>query len=219
MRKIDKSVLLATKYKEWLDDLAAKGKAHPKYTSSNFKYYYDIIGNLVWSQKGLCAYSERKMQDPAKCAPENWKDGAYKQFQFAGQLDHYDATLKKTKGWDWNNFFLIDADVNVKGKREKRPNGILKPDKRTFDPNVYLEYKLPDHIFIPNRNLDFVMQEKVRHDLTCLGLNFEPIIDIRKEYLAPYLTDIEYQAQTADQARVKLTQFYTAFEMAVTQVV
>lgn len=218
MRKIDKSQLLAAKYKEWLDDLAAKGKKHPKYNSSGFKYYYDIVANLVWVQQGLCAYSERRMQDHHKCAPKNWKEGEYKQFQFAGQLDHYDAELKKNKGWDWDNFFLIDSDVNVKGKRMNRPNGILKPDIEAFDPNNYLEYKLPDHIFVPNRNLDFEIQEKVRHDLTCLGLNFEPIIDIRKEYLAPYLTDIEYQAQTTSQVRVKLTQFYTAFEMAVIQV-
>jgi len=106
----------------------------------------------------------------------------------------------------------------VKDKREHRPNGLLKPDPTTFDPNIYLEYKLTDHIFVPNRYLDFATQEKVRHDLTCLGLNFEPIIDIRKEYLGPYLTDIEYEAQTTDQVRVKLIQFYTAFEMAVPQI-
>lgn len=218
MRKIDKSRLLATKYKEWLDNLAANGESHPKYNSSGFKYYYDIVANLVWLQAGLCAYTERKMQDHRKCAPDKWTDGAFKQFQFSGQLDHYDASLKNNQGWDWDNFFLIDGDVNVKNKRNNRPNGILKPDVLTFHPNLYLEYKLPDHTFIPNRNLDFDTQEKVRQDLTCLGLNFEPIIDIRKEYLAPYLTDIEYQAQTTDQVRVKLTQFYTAFEMAVTQV-
>lgn len=218
MRKIDKSVLLATKYKKWLDDLSKNGKTHPKYTSSAFKYYYDIVANLVWLQAGLCAYSERKMQDHRKCAPEKWTEGAFKQFQFSGQLDHYDAAFKTTKGWDWDNFFLIDADLNVKSKRDTRPHGILKPDMAAFDPNVYLEYKLPDHIFVPNRQLDFATQEKVRHDLTCLGLNFEPIIDIRKEYLSPYLTDIEYQAQTPDQVRLRLTQFYTAFEMAVAQI-
>lgn len=218
MRKIDKSGLLATKYKKWLDELSANEKSHPKYNSSGFKYYYDIVASLVWLQAGLCAYSERKMQDHLRCAPENWVNGAFKRFQFSGQLDHYDAALKNSKGWDWDNFFLIDSDVNVKSKRVNRPFGILKPDATSYNPNVYLEYKLPDHIFVPNRSLDFEMQEKVRHDLTCLGLNFEPIIDIRKEYLAPYLTDIEYQAQTTDQVRVKLTQFYTAFEMAVIQV-
>lgn len=219
MRKIDKSILLATKYKEWLDDLSKKEKNHPKYNSSNFKYYYDIVANLVWLQAGLCAYSERKMQDPLRCAPEKWKDGAFKQFQFSGHLDHYNNTLKSSKGWDWNNFFIIDADLNVKNKRDNCPNGILKPDLADYDPNFYLEYKLPDHIFVPNRNLDFETQEKVRHDLTCLGLNFDPIIDIRKEYLGPQLAKIEYQVQTPEQVRVNLFQFFTAFEMAVVQLV
>lgn len=218
MRKIDKSVLLATKYEEWLNDLSTKGKNHPKYNSSDFKYYYDIVANLVWLQAGLCAYSEKQLQDPQKCSPELWVDGRFIKFPFGGQLDHYDATLKNNKGWDWDNFFLVDSDLNMKHKRENRPNGLLKPDMAAFDPNVYLEYKLPEHIFVPNRNLDFETQQKVLHDLTCLGLNFEPIIDIRKSYLAEYLTDIEYQEQTTEQVREKLYQFFTAFEMAVVQV-
>lgn len=219
MRKIDKSELLATKYKKWLDDLATKGKNHPKYNSSDFKYYYDIVANLVWLQAGLCAYSEKQLQDHRKCGPEHWIDGRFNKFPFGGQLDHYDSTLKTKKGWDWDNFFLADSDLNMKHKRENRPHGVLKPDMPDFDPNTYLEYKLPEHIFVPNRNLDFETQEKVLHDLTCLGLNFEPIIDTRKSYLAEYLTDIEYQAQTAEQVREKLYQFFTAFEMAVVQVV
>ncbi|WPQ61751.1 hypothetical protein SIO70_25655 [Chitinophaga sancti] len=83
-----------------LDDLAQKGKSHPKYTSSSFKYYYDIVANLIWLQAELCAYSERRMQDHRKCAPGKWAEGTFQQFQFSGQLDHYDATLKNTKGRD-----------------------------------------------------------------------------------------------------------------------
>ena len=49
MQKIDKSLTLATEYKKWLDSINKKAK-HPIYTSSNHRFYYDVIANLLWVQ-------------------------------------------------------------------------------------------------------------------------------------------------------------------------
>lgn len=215
MKKIDKSIILAVKYKEWLDGLTAKKAKHSNYTSSKGKFYYDIIANLLWIQQGLCAYSERRMQDNTCCEPAKWAQGKFAKFSFAGELDHYDATLKKEYGWLWGNFFLIDADINGKLKRDKKPAGILKPDVSSYDPAHYLEYKMPEHVFVPKRTLEFSMQQLINRDISCLGLNFQPIIDIRREYLSPYIFDVEYQLQSVEAVRKKLTQFFTAFELSV----
>jgi hypothetical protein len=214
MRKIDKRIILAEKYKKWLDELSAKGSKHTIYNSSNGKFYYDIIANLIWVQAGLCAYSERRLQNHAQFGPPDWQEGVFKKFQFAGQLDHYDASLKKEYGWLWDNFFLIDADINVKLKRDKKPSGILKPDLGAYDPAAYLEYKIADHIFLPNRALDFAIQEQVNKDISCLGLNFQPIIDIRREYLSPLMFDVEYKIKTFEEVRNEMNQFFTAFELS-----
>jgi len=56
MRKIEKDLTLATAYKKWLDGLNKSGEEHPEYTS-NGKFYQDIVANLLWVQKGLCAYT------------------------------------------------------------------------------------------------------------------------------------------------------------------
>lgn len=214
MRKIDKTQIFATKYKQWLDKLALESKEHPAYNSSDGKYYYDIIANLIWAQQGLCAYTERKLQDHAPFIATNWENGRYKKCEFAGHLDHYDNTLKVKYGWLWDNLFVIDADVNVKRKRSNTPNGILKPDLPTFNPIELLEYDLSNHFFIPNRNLDFAVQELVKQDILYLGLNFQPISDIRREYLSPLIERVKYQQQTFDEMYKQLNQFFTAFEMS-----
>jgi len=214
MRKINKTVNLATKYKKWQDTLVREKKRHPKYTSST-GFYYDIVANLLWVQKGLCAYSERRLQSSASFAPKNWKNGRFKKFQFAGQLDHYNNTLKISYGWLWDNFFLIDSDINVKLKRSHKPSGILKPDLKDYDPIKYLEYDFTNHFFIPHRKLDFKLQDCVRKDISYLGLNFQPIIDIRREYLAPVMEEVKYgKISYEDALSTKLNQFYTAFQLS-----
>lgn len=215
MRKIDKSLILATKYKKWLDTLTTKSKKHTIYNSSNGKYYYDIVANLMWVQAGLCAYSERLLQEPAKFGPGNWTNGVFPKFQFAGQLDHYDATLKEQYGWSWDNFFVIDADINVKLKRTNVPSDLLKPDMPHYDPRVYLEYERVHHVFVPNRQLEFSVQEQVRKDISCLGINFQPIIDISKYYLEPLFFDVEYQVQSRVEVEKRIYQFFTAFDLVV----
>src|SRR6218665_3124816 len=128
MRKIDKKLELATSYKKWLEKLQKSGKNHPKYTSSNNKFYYDIIANLLWVQQGLCAYTEMYLLNKNSVAAKEWTEGTFKQFEFLGQLDHFNAEMKDKKGWEWDNFFVVHSDVNVKRKRDKKINGIIKPD-------------------------------------------------------------------------------------------
>ena len=49
MKKIDKTNILSTKYKDWEEGL----ESHPVYNSSNNKYYKDIVMNLLYVQKGF----------------------------------------------------------------------------------------------------------------------------------------------------------------------
>lgn len=212
MRKIDKTQILATVYKIWLDKLVQANEDHPAYNSSNGKYYYDIIANLIWVQQGLCAYTELRLQDHSLFALEYWENGKYKQCKTKGELDHYNNTIKERFGWNWDNLFVIDADVNKKWKRSNTPNGILKPDLPNFDPTQLLEYDLSNHFFIPNRNLNFATQELVNQDISCLGLN--AIADIRRMYLSPLIERVKYQQQTFNEAHNELYQFFTAFEMS-----
>jgi hypothetical protein len=128
MRKIDKDLTLATAYKKWLQELNKDGKDHPEYSSAN-KFYKDIVANLLWVQKGLCAYTEMFLVDHTDLDPSEWKKGRFKEFEFLGHLDHYDSTLKKKKGWEWTNFFVVHSDVNVKRKGQKPVQGVLKPDE------------------------------------------------------------------------------------------
>jgi hypothetical protein len=215
MRKIDKHLSLATAYKKWLEGLTASKKKQPEYSSSNNKYYYSIIANLLWVQQGLCAYTEMFLSTKNTVAPEKWKKGTFPKFEFLGQLDHFDPTLKNTKGWEWDNFFVVHTDVNTKRKRDKKLHGIIKPDKEDYNPFDFLEYDFKQHHFLPNRNRSVKDQRLILEDINTLGLNFQPIIDYRIEYLKPIVDEVQLGILTIDKARKKLNKFYTAFEMSI----
>ncbi len=215
MRKIEKDLNLAFAYKRWLDRLDKSGKNHPEYTSSNNKYYYDIVANLLWVQKGLCAYTEMYLINAENVSPDKWTNGKFIKFEFMGQLDHFDPKLKKDNGWDWGNFFVVHTDVNIKRKRDKILHGIIKPDKFDYNPFDFLEYDFKQHNFLPNRKKDLKNQQLILDDINALGLNFQPIIDYRKEYLNPIINDVQFEILTIEEARKKLNKFYTAFEMSI----
>lgn len=214
MQKIDKDLTLATAYKKWLDTLNNSGEDHPEYTS-NGKFYRDIVANLLWVQKGLCAYTEMYLVNIKDIGPGNWKAGRVEDFDFLGHLDHYDNGLKKKKGWEWNNFFVVHSDVNVKRKGQRKPHGLLKPDKPKYDPFYYLEYDYKTHNFVPNSDRETSLQRKILDDINTLGLNFKPIIDYRREYLTPIIEDVSIGISTLAKAKDKLFKFYTAFEMSI----
>jgi hypothetical protein len=214
MQPLDKTQVFAKPYKTWQDNLTATNTNHPAYNSSKGEFYYDIIANLIWVQKGLCAYTEYRLQAFEKCAEKFWDNGKFQKFDFAGELDHYDPTLKANQSWLWDNFFLIDADINSKKvKGNKQPNGILKPDKADFNPADFLEYEIATHLFIPSRLLQPEEQYRVLHDIDTLGLNWQPIKERREEYLNEFLLDVKYKKITFVDAMNKLTQFFTAFRL------
>ena len=213
MRRIDKTIVLAIKYKEWIYGLA-ESDSQPEYNSSKGKFYYDIIANLIWIQQGLCAYTEYYLQDYRKCGIENWNNGIFEKFSFAGELDHYNPQLKKAQGWLWDNLFLIDADVNSKKvKGHTVPLGILKPDNIDFDPHYYLEYDITNHLFLPSKERTIIDQEHILHDLKTLGLNWQPTVERREKYLNEKVNEVRYGVHTYQEAYNNIYQFFTAFEL------
>lgn len=125
MRKIDKSNILSTEYKKWLDEeLNTKNKKHP--TNSRHKYRQDVMMNLLHCQKGVCAYTEKFLCDPEDISKDNWQEGRYrsKDRKYYGELEHFDPELKKDKFWEWGNLFVVHETVNrLKGDaaQEKLP--------------------------------------------------------------------------------------------------
>jgi hypothetical protein len=145
MKKIDKSQILSKDYKEWLENL--ENNNHPKYNSSNFKYYNDIKMSLLYCQNGLCAYTEQLLCDSKYITDDNWDEKKYKRSlskddknSIQGDLEHFDESLKKNKAWSWDNFFVVATHNNCRIKGTKAIKYILKPDDENYDPYKYLEF-------------------------------------------------------------------------------
>lgn len=215
MRFITKTLTLATKYKQWHDELQKDN--HPLYTSSSHKHYYSIVANLLSVQGGICAYTEACLCSPEAVAIDKWVDGEFQRFEFFGQLDHFDPRLKEKNGWLWDNFFMIHTDINIK---EKRANVVthLKPDTPDFNISDYLDYNIDNHIFHPRIDLSNELQQSLLNDIDYLGLNHGTIVHMRKMSLMPLLTQIRYKSMTEEDAKKLLYQFFTAYEMALVKV-
>ncbi len=216
MKRINKVLELATKYREWHDRLSFDN--HPKYYPQH-KHYRSIVANLLHVQGGLCAYTEVSLCKPALVAPDRWEGGEYKgKLETFGHLDHYNPNLKPRNGWLWSNFFVIHACINTKTKLRAVPR-VLKPDNDNFEINDYLDYDFSESIFIikPQIN-DEKLRADLLHDIKCLGLNHPSIEHQRREFLSPILADLRFSNMTPEQARERIYQFYTAYEMAVKQI-
>ncbi len=209
MRKIYKTKILSTLYKKWEENFEQTNQDHDKYNSSNNTHYIDVIMNLLHVQGGLCAYTEMRLCNPELIDEKNWISGKYKDrhIEVFGQLDHFDPALKGRKAWLWDNFFFIDTDINTKVKGKNDVDYVLKPDTIEYDVNHLLEYDTDSHIFIPHSDLDDNTQERIKVMILKLGINFDPVIDLRKEYLKDKLSlkkfGLEYE----------VNQFPTAFSM------
>lgn len=215
MRKINKEEILATSYKDWIDKLESENTNHPEY-SSKHEFYLDVIANLLWVQKGLCAYTEIFLFDEKELNPELWIEGRFPtKFKFFGHLEHYDESLKKKKGWLWSNLFVAHSDVNSKNKGTKKVKYALKPDVDDYDPFFLLQYDFKTHFFQPNSEREFALQFKILNDINTLGLNFQPVVQLRKKVINPLIEDVRLKQKTVEQARNELIQFYTAFEMSL----
>lgn len=215
MKKIVKPLELATKFKTWHDALEYDN--HPEYNSSKNEHYYSIVANLFWLQGGLCAFTEMLLVDVETVSPDKWKEGVFSKFQFRGQLEHFDASLKKKNGWLWNNFLMADTDINTKVKGVKRIN-LLKPDKEDYDPNYYLRYDINEAMFYPNLERTNEERQLLLDDIDNLGINHPSIVLYRKKRLNPLLKSIQYQEKTFENIRDEVCEYLTAFEMAAIQV-
>jgi hypothetical protein len=209
MRKIDKTKILSTYYRKWEENLERSNQNHGEYNSSKNPHYIDVIMNLLHVQGGLCAYTEMRLCSAELIDEKNWANGKYKDRhpEVFGQLDHFDPASKSTKAWLWDNFFFIDTDINTRVKGKLEVDEILKPDKKDYDVNLLLEYDPDNHIFIPHSNLDDTTQDRIKEMILKLGINFDPVIDSRKEYLEDKL------AQKRFGLKFKINQFPTAFSM------
>lgn len=212
MQKIDKTRILSTAYKHWEESMADN---HSRYTSSNSPYYYDVVMSLFTCQKGVCAYTERLLCDEQMYDSKNWIEGKYKKVkpEFSGALDHFDSLKKETLGWLWDNFFMVDKDVNDKHKRNKPVDDILKPDLPWYDPFTLLEYDTQLHVFIANTTLEEPIQARINNMIEVLGINLSWVVKLRKSHLTKIFPKIEFEISSWEEEQAANEQYFTAFEM------
>ncbi len=188
MRKIDKTQILSTEYKKWEEYFETNDLPHAKYNSSANEFYFDVVLNLLYCQKGLCAYTEVQLCDQKYLLSENWENGKYKftEKPFNGELEHFDETLKSKqkelvgkKDWLWDNLFIVDSDTNNR-KGAKKVDSILKPDSESYNEFELLDYNTDTHIFHANFLLPEEEQAKIEYMLDILGINFPNLISKRK---------------------------------------
>ena len=206
MRKINKSCNLSTEYKTWEESLSIPHE--PSYYSSH-KYYIDIITQLFHCQDGLCAFTEQRLCPKAYYADHLWDNGRYQgdRPQFRGELDHVNHNRKKDEAWAWDNFLMIDSDVNKKIKGKKDVDPILIPDQDDYDVNRLLVYNTKTNLFTPHPDLTAEETARVNEMLTTLGINWRPVITQRKIYLSHYFKSLEFDSTT------EVEQFPTAIAM------
>ena len=172
MKRIDKSEILSTDYKAWVE--SAKGKYH-KYDSSGNPHYTDVRMSLFYCQKGLCAYTEEILCDDELITKEKWESGKYiglvgNEFTY-GDVEHFDESIKPIKGWLWDNLFMVQGDINKRVKHTKAVKYILKPDSENYDENKYLQFDYETDTFFAHNNLSIKEKKDVNYMIKILGLN------------------------------------------------
>lgn len=185
MRKIDKSVILSTAYKNWEEQLELEGKPHPRYNSSKGEFYFDVAMNLLHCQQGLCAYTEVQLCNQAPIEPARWQKGRYVgngKKEFDGTLDHFDESLKAKKDdaqgrkdWLWDNLFMVHTDVN-NSKGIRPVDSILKPDSPDYDEFRLLDYDTDTRRYRANLSLQEAERDRVNQMIEILGLNRPNVI-------------------------------------------
>lgn len=221
MRKINKACNLSTVYKAWEANLENNQSPHPKYNSSNGKYYWDIVMQLFKCQKGLCAYTEQELCDESLFLDNLWENGRYRnppmQNNRFGELEHFDESLKAKKGdeqgrkdWLWQNLFMVHSDIN-KRKGTQEVDEILKPDTLGYNPFLLLEYDPDTHFFIPHRNLSSEISERVKKMILTLRIN--NVSAIRGKFLLKHF--VYARTRPLPLGQITPEQYPTSFEMCV----
>lgn len=174
MRRIDKTTIHSTIYRDWVEEFENHEQNHEKYKSSG-EHYWDVVMSLYHCQNGLCAYTEKDLIGDLRLIEiENWDNGKYKLLEpkpfHDGELEHFDSTLKPTKGWLWDNLFMVSGTINRR-KGTQLIDNILKPDSPNYVPDELLDYDVNLHIFFANTNLDDETIKRVNNMIHVLGLN------------------------------------------------
>jgi hypothetical protein len=206
MRKIDKTKILSSKYKTWLDKLNRDQVKHPEGGST---YYDDVVMNLLHCQIGVCAYTEMSLCNPELLNENNWKNGRYTQRrpEAIGELDHFDHKLKKDQYWEWENLFVVLERINRR-KGAKEVDDILKPDLSTYDPIKLLEYNERYHIFIPHTGIeDETVRERIQRMIEVLHVNYDFVCRERRRFLKEV-----FKSREIDEP-IEIDRFFTAYRM------
>ena len=208
MRRIDKTKILSSKYKEWLDKLDRDKVKHPPHSRT---YYTDVVMNLLHCQKGVCAYTEMFLCNPGLLSEDKWENGRYakKKTEHFGELEHFDPKLKEKKFWEWDNLFVIHSDIN-RLKRDKDVDDIPKPDSPGYDPDKLLEYDDDTHIFIPHTGIkNKTERQRIGRMIDVLQLNHDTVRCEREIFLKK-VAEHRQVNRTID-----IDRFFTACRMAL----
>lgn len=218
MRKIDKTPFFASEFVVYIKEYAKKFGYHPVYGSSKNPYYNDVYYNLLFCQKGLCAYTEDLIDDTFwKTIAKNWENGKYigDSPKLDADLDHFNPKLKSNQGWDVDNLFLVKTYINRKIKLGKDVHHFFKPDHPNFSPQKYFEYDFLTHRFVPLESLEPSICTKVEYMLETLGINASSTVTSRKQYLKDVKFTMESKFIDYNEYQNKhLYKFFTAFEMS-----
>jgi len=206
MRRIDKTKILSSKYKEWLDKLDRDKVKHPHSRT----YYNDVVMNLLHCQKGVCAYTEMFLCNSGLLSEDKWKNGRYaeKKTEHFGELEHFDPKLKANRFWEWDNLFVIHSDIN-RLKRDKDIDDIPKPDSPGYDPDKLLEYDDDTHLFVPHTDIKNETERRhIERMIDVLQLNHNTVRCEREIFLKKVG---EYREVNRT---VNIDRFFTACRMA-----
>ncbi|MDR3695774.1 hypothetical protein [Mucilaginibacter sp.] len=217
MRKITKVCSYSTKYYTWLQGLGASD--HVEYTAA-FRFYWDVVMNLFYCQEGLCAYTEKKLCPKHFYSADKWDNGKYQRRNYypkkpkvKGELEHFDTKLKPKQGWLWTNLFMVDSDINSKGKGMLEIDPILKPDAPNYDEFLLFDYDLDKNIFLAKSVLPIADKNKINPVLDNI-INFDSVIEERRLFFAPLLKLVEFGKSWNN---ITVEQFPTSFELVKRQ--
>lgn len=185
----EKSKILSAVYKKWVDELDTADEKHPTSSKTHNDFYIDVLMNLLYCQKGVCAYTEMPLCEPELLTPDNWENGKYqikdeKPERF-GEIDHFNPDKKDDKYWDLENLFVVLERVN-RLKRTKKVADRFKPDSPEYAPENFLEYDFITGRFRPQldiKNKDLALYNSIEEMIKVLNLNYGLIPRERKKFL------------------------------------
>lgn len=222
MKYIDKSNNRALAFMEALQQHLANNPNHPDYEKGSFRkqHYKDVFMALLFCQGGVCAYTEELMWKKARLIESDWQNGAYVGKivpQFVDMdIEHFDPKTKKTKGWGWENLFVVGVAVNRKNKLASEVFDFFKPDKIDFDVSEYVNYNFETHKFGVKAkwNEQPDMKAKIKKMIQVLGLNYGTTQGRRESYFEDKKGEITHYNQSFEDVQKNLYQFFTAFALS-----